>query len=115
MPALNRFYEWFQHSNTPFFKHYTDHSAAHSLDVFKTGIEFASSTAQRILSARDLSYFLLACFCHDAGMHLTETHFTRLIDHNHSRVYSTLELFPIRWGRRHRSQPRRGSYGTRQG
>ncbi len=99
LPAVNRFADWFSQSGLPFFKHYTDHSSEHSLDVFRSGIELIATSSLRLISARDIGYFLVATFCHDAGMHLTELHFQKLISPNHTTVYSTLDSanWPETW------------------
>ncbi|WP_413709667.1 ATP-binding protein [Rhizobium sp. Rhizsp82] len=89
--AINRFSEWFQHSNAPFFRNYTNHSEKHSLDVFSSSIEFMHEDAFDIISAYDLSVLICACFCHDAGMHLTETQFIQLISEENTVLFTNLD------------------------
>ena len=77
--VANRFAEWFDHSGTPFFRDYTDHSAKHSVAVFQTAVEFIDEAAYPQISAEDIAILLLSCFCHDCGMHITDRQFSSLI------------------------------------
>lgn len=52
------------------FKEYTDHSFKHSYAVLKTGDELAKNIP---LNKWEISIFILSCYYHDIGMHITET------------------------------------------
>lgn len=77
--TVARYATWFDDSGLPFFRHYTDHTARHSLDVFRTAMELIPETSYPAVSAADLSALLITSFAHDAGMHLTEDQFLILI------------------------------------
>lgn len=77
--VVGEFAEWFDQSGLPFFRHYTDHTTKHSLDVFRTAMELIPDTAYDVITAADIAALLVASFAHDAGMHLTEDQFLALI------------------------------------
>jgi molecular chaperone HtpG len=81
-----KFKTWFEHSGTLFFKEYTDHSFAHSLDVFTTSCEIVAKEAYNVLSSEDLNILFWACIVHDAGLHFTEDMFLRLVDRNNKTI-----------------------------
>jgi hypothetical protein len=93
VPVANRFTDWFRSSGIPFFKFYTDHSERHCIEVFQTALEFITPEAYKIVSAQDLSVLLSVSFCHDAGMHLTELQFQKLIERNNSKIFCNLDKF----------------------
>jgi signal transduction histidine kinase len=97
--AANRFAEWFNVSGIPFFKFYTDHSAKHSFDVFLSGVEFIAPDALAGMSAADVAILLASCFCHDAGMHLTEWQFALLVNEKNTAIRCTLDAvsWPQLW------------------
>ena len=99
VPVANRFYDWFNSSDTPFFRFYTDHSGKHCLDVFRTGLELIAPEAYQRFSIQDLSILLAASFCHDAGMHLTEQQFHQLVDIGNTKIFSELDAlsWPELW------------------
>ncbi|MEH7836475.1 ATP-binding protein [Rhizobium laguerreae] len=89
--AANRFTEWFTSSGIPFFRNYTDHSEKHSLEVFASAIGFISEEAYECITPEDLGVLLAACYCHDAGMHLTESQFLDLVNGNHKTLYNKID------------------------
>jgi molecular chaperone HtpG len=99
VPVANKFTEWFRSSGTPFFKFYTDHSETHSIDVFRTALEFIAPEAQQSVSPQDLAILLAVSFCHDSGMHLTESQFQQLIARNNSAILCDLDSlsWPALW------------------
>ncbi|RWN21461.1 MAG: hypothetical protein EOR94_08870 [Mesorhizobium sp.] len=89
--SANRFTDWFHQSGIPFFKGYTDHSENHSLEVFGAAIDFISPSAYKVMSAEDISILISSCYCHDCGMHITESQFLKLIDPEHTKIYNNID------------------------
>jgi molecular chaperone HtpG len=86
LAAAGKFEDWFENSGTPFFKNFTDHSFWHSIDVFRTAAEITSDEAYHIISCEDLNVLFLSCLAHDAGLHITEDMFSRLVDRSNDKV-----------------------------
>jgi len=95
VPLANKFTDWFLAAGIPFFRFYTDHSEKHSLDVFQSAIEFIAQETYDVISAQDISILFATSFCHDAGMHLTELQFARLIAEDNRSHLSDLDT--ITW------------------
>ena len=97
--VCNTYAAWFSSSRTPFFKYYTDHSADHSYEVFRTAIELCDPRSLDHISTEDICLLLASCYCHDCGMHLTEKQFSSLIHPSHTKLYTTLDnvTWPDKW------------------
>ncbi|MER9680663.1 ATP-binding protein [Mesorhizobium sp. M0184] len=97
--SANRFTDWFRQSGIPFFKGYTDHSEKHSLEVFGAAIDFVGPLAYKIISVEDISVLMTSCYCHDCGMHITESQFLTLIDPGHTQRYNEIDStnWPDQW------------------
>ena len=98
--SADKFKTWFDKSGTPFFKEYTDHTFAHSLQVFSSSCEIIAADAYDVLSSEDINILFLACIVHDAGLHLTEDMFYLLIDRANDKIIRPsfdTEIWPNLW------------------
>ncbi len=77
--ALASFGQWFETSGTTFFRDYTDHGSKHITSVLATGAAMIPKDAAIVLSAADVTIFVLATLLHDSALHLAEPGFHQLI------------------------------------
>ena len=77
--ALSSFEQWFETSGTPFFRDYTDHGSNHITGVLATAAAMIPDPAADILTAGDVSIFILATLLHDSALHMAEPGFHHLI------------------------------------
>ncbi len=77
--AINEFESWFETSGTPFFPDYTDHGTKHITGVLATAAAIIPPKSAEILSAADVTIFVLGSLLHDSALHLSKTGFFHVI------------------------------------
>ena len=77
--TLSTFETWLKQNNLPFFPEYTDHSERHVEEVLVAAQALIRDEAWDVISPEDVAVLSLAILVHDAGMHLSEDGFIKLV------------------------------------